>query len=238
LDVTRTVIRAPFDCRLGDVELQLEQFVAAGQSLFEGHGTDIAEVEAQVPLDQLRTLIDPAHGIQAPVMMNPETVKRLFNFQVLVRYRSGDFRVQWEGRVVRLREELDPRTRTIGLVVAVDKPYEQAVPGERPPLVRGMFCEVELRGGVQQEQIVVPRSALHDDVVYVVDHQRRLRRRRVSVAFAQSGFVCLQDGLQPGETLVVSDPLPAIEGLLTEPVIDDQVTARLEAEASGEANLK
>jgi membrane fusion protein, multidrug efflux system len=238
LDVTRTVIAAPFACRLGDVALQPDQFLAAGQTLFTAYGTAVAEVEARIPLDQLRTLIAPEHGVQATVVMDPQTIQRLFNFQVIVRYRSGDFLAEWEGRVVRLREQLDPRTRTIGLIVAVDKPYEQAVPGQRPPLVQGMYCQVELRGAARQPGIVIPRSALHDGHVYLVDDQRRLRRQPVTVAFAQSDFLCLQHGLEPGQTLVVSDPTPAIEGLLTEPVADDALAQRLAAQARGEGRLQ
>jgi hypothetical protein len=87
----RTVIKAPFACRLGDVEIHRDQFLASGQTLFEAHGTESAEIDAQVPLDQLRTLIDPAHGVQVPVVMNSQTIERLFKFQPHVRYRSGVF---------------------------------------------------------------------------------------------------------------------------------------------------
>jgi hypothetical protein len=60
----------------------------------------------------------------------------------------------------------------------------------------------------------------------------------VEVAFAQSSFLCLRDGLQAGERLVVSDPTPAIEGLLTEPVPDDPLWERLRSEAAGKGALK
>jgi len=238
LGLAKTVIRSPFACRLAEVEIHPGQFLAAGQALFEAHGTAFSEVEAQIPLDQLRTLIDPAHGIRGPVMMDAQTVKDLFNFRAIVRYRSGDFQVQWEGRVVRLREQVDPRTRTMGLVIAVDKPYDQALPGRRPPLVQGMYCEVELRGTEQKNQVVIPRSALHDGHVYVVDDDHRLRRRPVTIAFAQAGFVCLQEGLSPEQILVVSDPTPAIEGLLTEPLPDHELQQRLAARARGEGSVE
>ena len=170
--------------------------------------------------------------------MDAKTVQELFDFHVIVRYRSGDFKAEWEGRVVRMREQLDPRTRTVALVIAVDKPYEQAIPGKRPPLVQGMYCEAELRGDVRKAQIVIPRSALHNGHVYVVGSDNRLRRRKVEVAFAQSSFLCLKDGLQEGETLVVSDPTPAIEGLLVEPVVDERLQQRLISQATAEGSLK
>jgi len=238
LDLAKTVIDAPFDGRPGEVEIEPGQYLAAGQSLFEAHGTARTEVEVQIPLDQLRNLIDPERDFQPPVAMDAETVQELFDFQVIVRYRSGDFQAQWEGRIVRMREQLDPRTRTAGLVIAVDRPYEQAIPGRRPPLVQGMYCEAELRGAVRKGRIVIPRSALHDGRVYVVGNDNRLQRRNVEVAFAQSSFLCLKDGLQEGETLVVSDPTPAVEGLLVEPVTDERLQQRLISQATAEASLR
>ncbi len=238
LDLAKTVVKAPFDCRLGEVEIEPGQYLAAGQSLFESHGTALTEVEIQVPLDQLRTLIRPDRDFQPPVNMDVQTVQELFNFRVIVRYRSGDFKAEWEGRVARMREQLDPRTRTVALVIAVDKPYEQAIPGKRPPLVQGMYCEAELRGDVRKAQIVIPRSALHNGHVYVVGTDARLGRRKVEVAFAQSSFLCLKNGLEEGDTLVVSDPTPAIEGLLVEPVVDERLQQRLISQATAEGSLK
>jgi len=234
LDLAKTTIAAPLDCRLGEVDIEPGQFLAVGQSLFEAHGIGWAEVEIQLPMDQLRTLIHPDHSVPLPVQMDPSTIEQLFDFDVTVRYRSGDFQPEWKGRVLRLREQLDPRTRTIGLVIAVDKPYEQAIPGQRPPLVQGMYCEAELRGRVRAGQIVIPRAALHDGQVYIVDQDNRLQRRSVQVAFAQSSFLCIQSGLRAGDRVVVSDPTPAITGGLVEPVPDSPLRQRLAAEAAGE----
>ncbi len=234
LDLAKTILRAPFTCRLGEVQIQPEQFLASGQFLFEAHDISSAEIDARIPLDQLRPLIDPRHRVGLPVTLDAENVRALFDFQAIVRYRSGDFQAQWNGRVVRMREQLDPRTRTAALVVAVDEPYEQAIPGQRPPLMQGMYCEVELRGSPRSNCIVVPRSALHDGHVFVVDGDRRLRRRQVRISVTQAGFACVEKGLGEGELLVVSDPAPAIEGMLTEPVMDEARRQQLEMQAGGE----
>jgi len=238
LNLAKTVIKAPFDCRLGEVEIEPGQFLVAGQSLFEAHGTAYTEVETQIPLDQLRNLLHPDHHFQAPLNMDAEMAKAHLDFDVKVKYRSGDFEAEWEGRVARMRERIEPRTRTIGLVIAVDKPYEQAIPGKRPPLVQGMFCEVELRGAVHRGRIVIPRLALHEGYVYLVDDENRLCRRKVEIAFAQSNFLCLRNGLKEGERLVVSDPTPAIEGILLNPIVDEPLQEVLIAEATGEGDVK
>jgi hypothetical protein len=101
-----------------------------------------------------------------------------------------------------------------------------------------MYCEAELRGAARPQRVVIPRSAIHDGHVYLVGSDRRLQRRSIEVEFVQAGFACLRAGLSGNETLVVSDPTPAIEGMLVEAIIDEGVQARLVSEAAGEESLE
>ena len=50
-------------------------------------------------------------------------VEELFDVEVTVRMRIGDFAAEWPARFVRLRERIDPDTRTLSVVVSVDKPF-------------------------------------------------------------------------------------------------------------------
>ena len=50
----------------------------------------------------------------------------------------------WDAEVKRISDTVDPETRSIGVIVSVPEPYGQAKPGLRPPLIKGMFAEVEL----------------------------------------------------------------------------------------------
>ena len=45
----------------------------------------------------------------------------------------------------------------------------------------------------------------------------------------------LEQGVEPGERVIVSDPTPAIEGMLITPVVDAQWAAILREQATGEA---
>ena len=123
-------------------------------------------------------------------------------------------------------------------MVAVDDPYKHAVPGERPPLAPGMFCEVELRAKPRSNQVVVPRTVIRNRHVYVLNKENRLESRQVEIAFAQGGFASIKSGLTPGERLVVSDPTPAVEGMLVEPTLDETLLQSLIAEAEGEVPLQ
>ena len=238
LDLDKTTITAPFNCRLGELSIEKGQFLSAGEILFEAHSTDHTEVEAQVPMHLARNLLSTEVRRQIVTTLNLETVRKLFDVEAIVRFRTGEFMAEWDATFSRIRELIHPQTRTLGIVVSVDKPYEKVIPGTRPPLVKGMFCEVELRGRPRKGLIVIPRSALHEGHVYVVNDEQRLERRKVDVAFAQSSFVCLEDGLRKGELLVVVDPTPAIEGLLVTPEVDETILEALIAEARGEVRLR
>jgi hypothetical protein len=124
---------------------------------------------------------------------------------------------------------LDAQTRTMGVIVAVDEPYAQARLGERPALVKGTFCEVELRGR-PRPGLVIPRAALHDDRVYVVNAEGRLESRLVELEYLQQDFAVVAEGLADGEVVVLSDLQPAIDGMLLDPRPDDAAKAALEQE--------
>jgi RND family efflux transporter MFP subunit len=238
LDLDRTVIAAPFDCRLGTVSLEVGQFVAAGQTLFDAHGASVIEIEAQLPIDQVRRLITPQ---DKPIDLSGDamqTVRAIFNVEATVRMRTGEFLVEWEGRFDRIREELDLQTRTLQVVVEVDAPYAKVIPGRRPPLSPGMFCEVELRGTPRPGQLVIPRTSVRDGAVFLVSDENRLVRRPVTIAFSQGAISVVSRDLQPGESLVVSDPTPAVEGMLVEPTFDESIVQRLIAEAGGEGDVR
>lgn len=238
IDLEKTKIVAPFHCRLGDLSIELGQFLAGGEMLFEAHSTAATEIETQVAPHDARRLIRSGDTVLLAEFNSPGQVREELQLDATVRLRSGNVTAQWEGRLERLREELDTQTRTLGIVVVVDEPYKKVIPGKRPALVRGMYCEVELRGKIRERSVVIPRASLHEGHVYVLDSDNRLRRRRVDVDFAQDNFVCLQSGIQSGERLVVSDPTPAIEGLLVEPIEDTDLLERLMEEASGEVEIE
>ena len=233
LDLDRCTVTAPFNCRLADVLIEPGQFLTAGQQLFQAYGTDVTEVEAQFPISQIRPLLTSGGR---PIDLTGDAMKRIrevFDVGATVRLQTGDLDIEWEARFDRVREQLDLQTRTVRIVVAVDDPFAKAIPGERPPLVPGMFCEVELRAPPQTGQLVVPRTAVHNGVLYVVDDDNRLRRRAATVRSLQGRLAVLSEGPEAGARLVISDPIPAIDGMLVEPVVDPQAAKQLEAEASG-----
>jgi multidrug efflux pump subunit AcrA (membrane-fusion protein) len=199
LDLEKVSIKAPFDCRLAEVNIQEGQYLSSGESLFEALGIEVTEVVAQFRGEQLHKLFTSTQLREFNLNLDMEQMRGHFNFKVTVRYQSGDLSAEWDAYFTRIREAVDSRTRAVSVVVAVDRPYEKIIPG--------------------------------------ID-QNRLRRQKVEVAFAQSNFYCLAGGLEGGETLIVSDPSPAITGMLIQQVHDDMLQQRLQAEAQAREGLR
>lgn len=122
----------------------------------------------------------------------------------------------------------------MGVVVAVDRPFEKVTPGYRPPLSKGMFVQVVLRGKRQSPHVVIPRSAVRNNSVYVADQDDRLLKKPVEVLFSQGAYSVIAEGLEPGERVLVSDPIPAVNGMLLRPVIDEPLTEQLRAAGASE----
>ncbi len=233
LDLERTRKVAPFDVRITTVNIGVAQYANKGQLMFSADGLDVAEVAAQFPVGILRPLAG-ASGEGTPSGVSQSVLA----LQAVVRLRTATHMVEWPARISRVSGTIDPQTQSLGVVVAVDRPAEAAKPGERPPLFRNTFVEVELSSAPIEGLIVVPLNAVHQGVVYVVDADMRLEKREVMVEFSQKGYAVLQEGLKPGERIVTSDLITAVDGMLLAPQEDEKTKSRMILEATGKEPTK
>jgi RND family efflux transporter MFP subunit len=239
LDLSRTRLTAPFDVRITDLKVDLAQYVNKGQSLFSADGIDVTEVEARFPIGKLRPLIagkTPANDEEENIPA-VERTPGVLKLEAVVRLKTATHTIEWAARVDRAAGVVDPQTQTMGVVVVVDRPYEQARPGQRPALARNTFVEVELRKKPSGNPLVIPTSAIHAGQVYLLTKEKRLEIRRIKTAFIQGGFAVINTGLEEGELLVVSDLIPAVEGMLLDPIEDKKMDKRLKLEATGQKGM-
>jgi multidrug efflux pump subunit AcrA (membrane-fusion protein) len=237
LDLSYTSIRLPFPATLGLVNIEVGQFVARGEVLFEAYGTDRVDVDAEFLYGDARRIVGP----EAAAMLSrtgfekeaaAETLSKLFIANV--RMKSGDLVAHWDGRVIGMRELVEASSRALSLRIAVDEPLAKAIPGVRPPLLPGSFCEVELRGLPLADRLVIPRTAILNGSVWILDAEDRLRRRSVDIEFEQGEAAVVASELTAGDRVLVSDPGSALEGSLVAPREDAALAASLRAAVSGE----
>lgn len=194
LNLDRTEVKAPFDGRVTEENVDVGQYVVPGQALASLYSTQTAEIALPLEVDDLFWFHVPGFT-PGDNPGSPATVRATVAGRDL----------SWQGEVVRSDGRLDERTRMIKVVVAVDEPY-----AKKPPLIVGLFVTVEIEGSTLPDSAVVPRSALRqDDLVWVVGDEDRLAFRKVDVARPQGDEVLIKAGLRQGDRVVVS-PLKAV----------------------------
>lgn len=233
-DLADTRFEAPYDLRLGGVEVEMHQHAAAGQRLFEADSLEAAEVEAHVPISMLRRLMGSV--AMADRADDALDISERLDFSAIRAKVElvGAEGVEWPARVTRVASGLDPGTRAARVVVTVDDPYRNALPPDRPPLQRDMYVRVRLSAKSPEALLVVPAVAVHQGEVYLVDENDRLERRPISVAFEQHDLAVIREGLSPGDRVIVDDLVPALDGMEVTPRRNEVMEERLRTLARGE----
>ena len=243
VDLARTVIRLPFTARIAEATVEAAQFVRSGDRLVVADSIDLAEVEVQVPLERMRPLIPTGFELTNISDRELAQLTRRLGLTAQLRLPIQGIEASWQGRFDRISDTIDPRTRTLGVIVAVDQPYRTAIPGVRPPLTKNMFVQVELAAPPRDARLVIPSIALQSGAegghsVLLVGTEQRLERRQVVPGVRQGDLVVIDDGLAPGDRVVVSDLVPAIEGMLLAPSLDGDLVVRLTALAEAAEPLE
>ncbi|HVI00366.1 MAG TPA: HlyD family efflux transporter periplasmic adaptor subunit [Enhygromyxa sp.] len=233
LVLTRTKIVAPFRMRIAELSVTTGQSVSSGQVLLVGEGLDKLEVTARLPIGGIDPLLPP-RGERAPAQPDsgpPEQPRTGWIERVAeavtptVRLHMNSLDASWPARFSRFAG-VDPLTRTTGVVVEIDRSQRRA--GSRDVrLSSGMHVSVEFVGAPKPGCLALPTDAVHDGVVLVVGEDNRLQRRTIEVAWAQEEFVCLASGVTAGEQVIVSQVVPAVEGMRVIPTVDQFETERL-----------
>jgi RND family efflux transporter MFP subunit len=194
LNLERTTLKAPFEGRVSQENVDAGQYVRPGQNLATLYSTDAAEIV--LPLEQVDLSwfhvpgFTPGSGPGSPA-------------KIIARIAGQE--LSWKGTVVRSEGRLDERTRMINVVVRVDKPY-----ATKPPLVVGLFVTVVIEGRNLPDAAEIPRSALRQGgIVWTLTEKNRLHFKKVEIARFKDGNVIIKSGFDADETVVVS-PLKVV----------------------------
>ena len=233
--LARTSVRLPFDARIGEVLAEEGAFVSAGTQLFEALGTNAVEVEAQLSIKHAGQLLSGTVSIADNVSTAPERASALNNIKLdaTVHLASGAAVSSWPAKLVRIGESVDSTTDTVSFTVQVQDPYKGIVPGKKPPLLKGLYVAVDFLASPQQ-RIVIPRKAIHEGRVYLVNEENTLEIKPVKVAATQGNLVIIDSGLSVGDRIVVSDLIPVIAGVPIKAIEVPEEVAQLRKQALGE----
>ena len=192
LRLERCVLRAPFTCRITELNVEQDEYVTPGRKLFTI--VDDADLEVEVSLDSR----DAANWLRFKPGRDRGAWFGLPEDTGCTVSWTENNEVQGTGRLDRV-VRFDPQTRTLVVAVRLNPDNTASF-----PLVQGMFCRVDIDGRPLQDVFVLPRQAVSfEGKVYVVrDH--RLHSRMVEVARVQDGKALVTGGLQVGETVITT----------------------------------
>ena len=226
-DLEHTIIKAPFNMRVANLSIEADQYIPIGKSLFEGDAIDRVEIKSQVAMSSLRRLFIGRPTMNIDFENLDAEFAELIAIDSVVQLDLGNHVAEWKAEFMRFSDIVDPETRTMGVVVAVNNPFEKVIPGYKPPLSKGMFVKVVLSGKQSAQRLIVPRSSVRAGTVFVVDENNRLRRREVKLLFSQGDISVIEEGLAEGERIVVSDLVPAVDGMLLQVQLDETMSRKL-----------
>ncbi len=203
LDIRRTRVYAPFNCRIREKQIDLGQYVAPGTTSLVVTGTDLAEIVVPVPLDELKWLSVPRNG-------KGESSSAVISISM----GGGD--ITWQGKIHRSLGEVDPKGRMIRLVVAVEDPYGVSGHDKASPidLAEGLFVDVTMVGAPLEKVIPIPADILREgNTVWVMNANNLLEVRGVSVIRRERENVLLESGLTEEERIVLTHISGAAHGM-------------------------
>jgi len=196
-DLKRTLIRAPFDCRVRQVTLNLGATVAPGSQLGMIYDAESLMVRLPFSLDDYSQI--------------PEGPEVQLSTEI-----SGQ-RYTWRGEVMWDLGEVDQATLSSYLLVGI-LPNDSAPKRFRLPSL-GLFLKAEVVGASVDGVVAVPRNALRGrDQVGVLNEASELELRRLTIVRGTSDTVYASRGVQDGEKVILTKiELPVAGMKLAEP---------------------
>ena len=211
-NLARCEVRAPFNARIKSVNLETGQYVTPGQQVLTL--SDDTVIEIQVPLDSR----DSRKWLQFKQATDNQQPTAWFAglkpVACTIHWTEDKSGSVWTGTLNRV-VEFDQQTRT--LTVAVRITAQAATGGDHQalPLVEGMFCAVEIPGRTLQNVIRLPRQAVtFENKIYLANADKRLKTVTVDVVRSEGEYVYVKDGLESGDTVIVTRLIDPLENSL------------------------
>lgn len=201
LRLQRTAVYAEFNAFVRSESVDLGQTVNPQVPLAVLVGTDLAWIQAAVPVASLAAIQFPDSAGSAGA-------------RVVVRYNDSEGDATRVGRVQGLLGDLDPAGQLARVRIEIDDPLGLAEdPAQRSPLLIDSYVGLTIEGQEVDDLIELPRSWLHNgDTVYLYD-DGKLVIRKVQIVWRQPDVVLLSEGLETGEQVISSAIATPVSGM-------------------------
>ncbi|GGI70812.1 efflux RND transporter periplasmic adaptor subunit [Shewanella gelidii] len=205
----KTEIVLPFDARIAEINIEQDQVVNMSAVMLTAYELGTAEIKAEVAIHDMRALANSLH--QMPQNQRLPSIEKL-ELTAEIRFEAGDEEFSWPAKVTRVAETVNPNNATLGLYLEVEQDFHQIDLLRRPPLTKGMFVTAHIHGQ-PSKHLVVSEKVIHQNMLYQVTKDNRLKKHSLKVLFRTPKHVAIETNLTAGDRIVVNDIIPAIDGM-------------------------
>ena len=196
-NLERTSIIAPFDGRVRKKMVDLGTNLIPGSRLADIYATASFEVRLPIADKDIPFIGIPLDGTSIDPANRPE---------VRLSTSYGGDELNTKGSIVRSQSEINPKTRMISVIATI--PISNANSGFKV----GMFVNAEINGLSFPGVTVVPRSAVKDNMIWVVIDEK-LRRKSVEVIRFEKDFAFISDGLNKNDRILITRLSSYVDGM-------------------------
>nr|WP_224746038.1 efflux RND transporter periplasmic adaptor subunit [Neiella litorisoli] len=216
LALSRTRILAPFNGIIESESVSIGQLVSRNSNLGKMFANDLMEVALSLSLSDMQLLAMP---------LNYGSNFTESRYEVELSSQMGPRQVSWQGKVVRSSGLIDPKTRTVQLVVEVPDPYGLNNPAsDQPPLLAGLFVNALIKGQSMADLAVIPRKALRNkNKIWLADADNRLAVTDVTIISKDQGRAWVK-GLAPDSRVITSSLPIATIGMRLRPTNEQSIS--------------
>ena len=208
LDLERSAINAPFDGWVLAKTIEVGQHVAIGQSMGKIYSSGELEIEVRIPVKDFKWLpadLNGGGGIEADVI-----------------FENQGEQMVWNGRVARVKAQMDDKTRTLPVIIEVDALSDSGESSNVLRLRPGMFVTASIKGKEVSQAFVLPRHLVYPgDRVYTVE-DGRLKIKSVDILRVFKDTVVVSQGLSDGERIIKTPLSDVTDGMLVRVQTDDR----------------
>ena len=196
-NLKRTEVIAPFDGRVRKKMVDIGTNLVPGSRIADIYNTLNYEVRLPVADKDIPFLGIPLDGTTLLESSRPS---------VLLTTSYGGDTFQANGYIVRSESQIDPKTRMISVIATI--PMNKM----NKKLKVGMFVNAEIDGLSFKNITVVPRSAVKNDMIWVVE-KNYLRKKSVEVIRYEDDLAFIADGLNKNDRVLVTRLDSYVDGM-------------------------
>ncbi len=162
LNLSRTIIKAPYTGRVLTKQVDVGQFVSKGTVLGSIYATDYVNIALPLSLKQYE-LLEMPESFRNRALTNSSNASTKKFPKVTFSASGSNRNATWQGKIVRSSAALDADSRQINVIAQIDNPFDyqnNAKEGASVPLRMGQYLKARIKGKTFNKVFVLPPATV------------------------------------------------------------------------------